>query len=46
MANRRSFFDALEVLIAHGADVNAQDINGDTPLMHLLGHGSVTITFE
>ena len=43
MANRRSFFDALEVLIAHGADVNAVDVNGNTPLMHLLAHPQVRL---
>lgn len=43
MANRRSFFDALEVLIAHGANVNAQDIKGNTPLMALLLHPQVRL---
>ncbi len=40
---RGSFCPCLNVLINHGADVNAQDINGNTPLMSLLTHPQVKL---
>jgi ankyrin repeat protein len=34
-------FDGCRWLVDHGLDVNAQDINGETPFMTLAGHSSM-----
>ena len=46
MASKRSSFACLDVLIKHGADINAVDIAGNTPLMRLLSHPQVQLRMD
>lgn len=46
MARHRSFYDCLALLVDAGADVNARDYNGNTPLMVALSHPQVSMRME
>src|SRR5262245_33294409 len=43
LAASSNCLDAIDVLLAHGADVNAADENGTTALMHAAGLGFAKI---
>ena len=46
MAAHRSSYDCLQLLIDNGANPNAQDEDGNTPLMIALGHPQVSIRMD
>lgn len=43
MARHRSSYECLALLVDAGADVNARDFNGNTPLMVALSHPQVSM---
>lgn len=46
MAHHRSSYDCLALLVDAGADVNARDYNGNTPLMVALSHPQVSMRMD